>query len=512
MKKKVVNVLLLILLLFFACFDVSAITPDPGIDTGTIKITGINSDDNVIIYPILETNYNSTSNTFSYEFSDFFGDANTLVSVFSDDEYLYPETVDDYLSMAQGDRNSFFSEMISLLYDPVLYDSAEPYISPHKLPVTISGSGDNAYATTTVTPGSYLVYIESSRDVYSLMIVNLEYTVSDGEWVLDVDNDGYKNVVAKSADYSISVKPVSSVGSDVQIYSTDILKPFYYRVDLSLPNWPNSYVGYDYNYTLNVNFSDHINFSDSSDIIAGNFDIVDTRILIDDEEIGGISLNGDSVTFAINESPGIPTLTFYFRVELNDSAASEVNTLTYHLSYNLPEWTGASPIVTDDVSVPIKSYTVLLHNYETGTSSALDGAVYELYRKDGTDQWVLLVTSSDIDADEFIVFPANFIDDDFDGFIFGGLSSGSYKIVQTKAPTGYKLASDVLFDISDDTVYTDDVYGDDIIQPIMYNSKIGSLPFTGGVGTTIFYIFGLIIIILSVFMILYYKRRKLSCN
>ena len=120
---------------------------------------------------------------------------------------------------------------------------------------------------------------------------------------------------------------------------------------------------------------------------------------------------------------------------------------------------------------------------------------------------------------------------------FTGLDAGSYKLVETKAPTGFQL-DQTEHDVEISAVYNDNgtlasytitidgtatntykatyVADSDEIQSIdktvqrteIKNTKLSSLPSTGGIGTTIFTIGGCAIMIVAAG--LFFATRKKS--
>ena len=131
------------------------------------------------------------------------------------------------------------------------------------------------------------------------------------------------------------------------------------------------------------------------------------------------------------------------------------------------------------------------------TKEKLAGAKFQLYSLNSTGAYT--------------VYPDGEKTTDANGNIeYTELSDGRYKIVETQAPTDYVRAEDVemYFTVSGDTVTWTDAQGTEITESqrlISYNKAdhkftVGNeqgveLPMTGGIGTTIFYILGSILVI-----------------
>ncbi|MBQ3182558.1 MAG: isopeptide-forming domain-containing fimbrial protein [Clostridia bacterium] len=163
-------------------------------------------------------------------------------------------------------------------------------------------------------------------------------------------------------------------------------------------------------------------------------------------------------------------------------------------------------------------------NKVDGGKTPLDGAGFTLYKYNETeDKW-------------------NAVENEITGvttFRFDGLDVGIYKLVETTVPDGYNKADDVVFEIVatyDDTtdptsltaltVYDAEgnaVSGDDVVDPTftvdlnkgevatdVVNVAGTELPETGGIGTTIFYIAGGILVLAAVVLLVAKKRMSIE--
>ena len=176
---------------------------------------------------------------------------------------------------------------------------------------------------------------------------------------------------------------------------------------------------------------------------------------------------------------------------------------------------------TPDDKVTVFTYKLQV-NKTDAEGNALKGAGFTLYKKNaegGYDAIGQEVSGADLTS-----------------FTWAGLDSGSYKLVETKVPKGYNKADDITFDVvatydtnSADPQLTalevknvnpaemqfsadkdaDGTTAANIATNVVNNSG-AELPTTGGIGTTIFYIVGAILVVGG--GILLVSRRRMSSN
>ncbi|SFC71655.1 LPXTG-motif cell wall anchor domain-containing protein/fimbrial isopeptide formation D2 domain-containing protein [Streptococcus gallolyticus] len=201
-----------------------------------------------------------------------------------------------------------------------------------------------------------------------------------------------------------------------------------------------------------------------------------------------------------------------YTATLNENAVigSEGNPNTVKLIYsNNPNYTGSGE--TPEDTVIVFTYKVVVNKVKEDGTSPLEGAGFTLYKKDSSGKWNEVETISAGDTTTFT---------------FSGLDDGDYKLVETTVPDGYNKASDVEFTVTakhdedSETPKLTELTGDVTTGSLEFTSsttdgslttdvvnKKGSvLPSTGGMGTTILYVVGTILVLAAGILLVTKKR------
>ncbi|MBR3016358.1 MAG: LPXTG cell wall anchor domain-containing protein [Clostridia bacterium] len=223
------------------------------------------------------------------------------------------------------------------------------------------------------------------------------------------------------------------------------------------------------------------------------------------------------------------TISITYNAILNDEAvvADAGNPNTFHIEFsNDPNKTGNGTPGTGPNHVVIVFTFKTVFDKIDENNNPLAGADFELYKKTGTgdDDWTI-VTS--LHTGEGALNPSKAKDagdDDSVKFTFSGLGQGTYKLVETQIPDGYNGIDPIIFTIT--ASYTVDGNphigtltgtGESItmtrnssnkaeLDADIQNHSGVTLPSTGGIGTTIFYIVGAVLVLGAAAIIL--ARRK----
>ena len=90
-----------------------------------------------------------------------------------------------------------------------------------------------------------------------------------------------------------------------------------------------------------------------------------------------------------------------------------------------------------------------------------------------------------------------------------GLGKGTYYLHETKAPDGYnKLDKPIVIEITDNGILVDGEAVEDGVTVTVINKTGSLLPSTGGIGTTLFYIFGAVMVLGAGVLLITNKRMR----
>ena len=199
------------------------------------------------------------------------------------------------------------------------------------------------------------------------------------------------------------------------------------------------------------------------------------------------------------------------------------NPNTMHVTYsnNPNDDQGGENGKTPDDTVIVFTYKTVVNKvtknpaYVEGGSEPkyipLKGAGFTLYKKNASGEFVAV--GSEVKGEEMTTFE------------WKGLDDGDYKIVETTPPAGYNTIADIEFTItaehevlSDNPALKDLSGGNKFTGKVetgalsadIENNKGSTLPETGGMGTTIFYVLGSVLVIGAAVLLITKKRMGAS--
>jgi len=269
--------------------------------------------------------------------------------------------------------------------------------------------------------------------------------------------------------------------------------------------------------------------------------IVDTNSLMDS--------SGDAISVTKDS-----TIVVTYTAKLNDGATSVEDNDVYLEYTNSPYDSGTGTTTHDKTYV----VTFTLNVDKTDGTNALDGAGFTLYKAEqvtvddtsfdpatttyyiiSSGKWIQVATDATYDSRE-TYYVYNAVGGEKTGgtsFAFSGLATGYYKLVETTTPSGYNTADDLYFtleavtveDSTDssgvrvDSITVKDAAGNVIsgtgatftvsvtgksLNTTVVNNAGSSLPSTGGIGTTLFYIIGGILVVGAAVVLVTRRRMR----
>ena len=206
-----------------------------------------------------------------------------------------------------------------------------------------------------------------------------------------------------------------------------------------------------------------------------------------------------------------------YKAQLNSNAvigsAGNPNKVDLEYSNNPNVTEGGETGKTPEDTVIVFTYKVVANKVDQD-NNPLEGAGFTLYKKNAsTNEYeeVKTITSTK--------------EKPLTRFEFAGLDDGDYKISETTTPAGYNTIADIEFTITAEheilsdnpTLKTlnggngDKFTGEvntGVITTDIQNNKGSTLPSTGGIGTTIFYVVGSILVLAAVVLLITKKRMS----
>ncbi len=402
--------------------------------------------------------------------------------------------------------------------------------------------GEN-YSSEKLTAGTYLIIVEGTgATIYNPMLMSLEVKYEeDGTTDGEVDaNTNYmvenQVVYAKSTDEVPVNKvivdedgnPIGENGKYDDVYAgTDVI----FKLSGTIPSYSDAYE--DAVYTLTDNLGTGLTIKNEH--ISTVKETIESQLLdefADDtfdtiDEIAAVTVNANQITIVFKSDfilaqAAAPDSSFeltYSATVTGDASNFDpaTNTLNVTYSRNPGETTDGTSVQTKHYTFDFENVLIKVDSEENsaGNKEPLSGAVFTLTNSEGK-----VVTSDTTDEDGLIKF--------------SGLDAGVYTLKETKAPTGYQLSGieytvtispsynvetgdlisySVKITDADDEIVGNFTYTEandqDAYEPAeITNTKLASLPSTGGIGTTIFTIGGCAIMIAAA--ALYFVNRRKS--
>ncbi|MBE5835913.1 MAG: LPXTG cell wall anchor domain-containing protein [Butyrivibrio sp.] len=208
-------------------------------------------------------------------------------------------------------------------------------------------------------------------------------------------------------------------------------------------------------------------------------------------------------------------VTYSATVNADAVIASDANTNETYLKYGEDSKTEKDTTTTYTYKFDIIKYTGT-------TDTKLAGATFSLYRDSEHTDVVKLVATEvantyRVATKDDTTTVTEFTTDDAGQIFIEGLDEATYYLVEVEAPTGYtKLTSDIVVKITKADTVADGSFkilqnGKEVTNVLVENKSGSLLPSTGGMGTTIFYIVGICLVVAACAYFIF-RRKAASLN
>ena len=200
-----------------------------------------------------------------------------------------------------------------------------------------------------------------------------------------------------------------------------------------------------------------------------------------------------------------------YNATVNEKAIAVVSENKAELTYSNNPTDSESKTTTPPEIVKVYSSKIVIDKYETGKETTkLPNAQFVLY-KEVTSETGTSTLYYKWNADKKVEWVADMKDatvvktDENGAATFGGLANGDYYLVETKAPAGYNQLTEP---------YKVTVAGSDTdtaklsVTAKVANNTGALLPSTGGMGTTVFYVLGFVLVMGAVVLLVTKKRMS----
>lgn len=466
--------MVLVLLMVFAMGTAAFATDEGGVaenaTKGTITVDNPQADQEYTAYKIFDVVYNTGKTAYSYTISTDSPWYNTVNTYADDPENgltLKGVASDSTKYVVTIDEGKFSAPKFALALQTAL-----------KAPLEVTGTklprADGKATATCLDLGYYFV-TSTSGALCNLTTTDPTVTIHDKNDIpFDKKDDQDSVDVGTVVNYVVTGKVPDYTGFTKYMYQiTDTMSE-----GLTFNNDVKVYIGEQ---EVSTNFT--LKTGDA----AGEYDFV---------------LDIDVMKFAIGQKIEVK-----YSATVNENAVVSIENNHAILTYSSDPVTGNTKTIEDKETV--YSAKIVIDKFvKDEKTKKLAGAEFILYKKDGDStlyyKWdnvtneVKWVTSKE-DATVKTT-------DDTGAASFDGLKDGTYYLEEIKAPDGYNLlenAKEVIINGKDAT--TEDLSS--LTQKVQVENSTGNkLPETGGMGTTIFYVVGGVLVLGAVVLLVTKKR------
>ena len=460
--------LLLALVMVFAL----AVTAFAADTTGSITVDNPVADRTYTAYKIFDVVYNDTKSHYSYTIDS---NSNEWYDTVSD----YASNLKCGLTLRQVNDSTTYVVTTDNRFSAPDFAAALKAAAADK-----TGSpliGDNSSVSVSNLPLGYYFVTSNSGALCNLTTTNPAVTIHD-----KTDMPFEKKADKTNAD----------VGQIVN-----------YTVTGKVPD----YTGFNtYTYTVTDTMSEGLTFNNDVKVTVGGTDVTS-----DCPSTYDANANKFTVSIPVKSYPIGAEIKVTYSAVVNEKAIAKFETNKATLTYSNDPATDTTSTATP-VEQKVYNAELVIDKYDDGDNKIkLAGASFVLYKKVTTEgvaeatkmyyRWNETGKKVEWIADK--ASATTVTTDDKGAATFGGIAEGVYYLEETKAPAGYNLLTGPV-EISINKL------GEQaqLSIPVQVPNQAGTLlPSTGGMGTTIFYVLGFVLVMGAV-VLLVTKKRMSNAN